>query len=56
MHRDRHQDAEHRNSEQGQTMTEYAVVLSIITILIMSTIVLLGDTAGNLMEKVASYL
>ena len=56
MHREHGMDAAPRTGEQGQTMAEYAVVLSVITVLIMTTIVALGDTAGNLMQSVASYL
>lgn len=56
MHRDSEQFAELRSEERGQTMVEYAVVLSVITITIMVTIVALGDTAGGLVNKVVGVL
>ncbi len=55
MHRDTNLDAA-RRSEDGQTMAEYAVVLTVITLGIMLTIQLLGDTAGGLIERVANEL
>ena len=39
--------------ESGQTMAEYAVVLSVITVAIMMLFVALGDTAGGVIEHVA---
>ena len=56
MHRDTSQYAEPRSEERGQTMVEYAVVLSVITVAIMATIMLLGDTAGGLIQQVADAL
>lgn len=57
MHRDIDTDAERRTEqERGQTMVEYAVVLTVITIAIMTTMVLLGDTAGGLVNQVAEAL
>lgn len=58
MHRDPCRDAAPRSleREQGQTMAEYAVVLSVITIVIMGAIMTLGDTAGELIQAVADFL
>ena len=56
MHRDPSARAERRSEERGQTMVEYAVVLSVITVAIMVTIVALGDTAGGLIGQVADVL
>lgn len=55
MHRDTTTDAA-RRSEEGQTMAEYAVVLSVITLAILLSVQLLGDTAGGLIERVADVL
>lgn len=56
MHCDPSARADRRSEEQGQTMTEYAVVLSVITVAIMVTLVALGDTAGGLINQVADVL
>lgn len=45
-----------RSREDGQTMVEYAVVLSVITVAIMVSIVAIGDGAGNLIQQVADVL
>ena len=55
MHREATTDAA-RRSEDGQTMAEYAVVLTVITLGIMLTIQLLGDTAGGMMNTVTELL
>lgn len=55
MHRETSTDAA-RRSEDGQTMAEYAIVLAVITLAIMLSMQLLGDTAGNLMQEVADVL
>ncbi|MCW2921864.1 MAG: hypothetical protein JWL76_1738 [Thermoleophilia bacterium] len=55
MHRDTTTDAA-RRSEDGQTMAEYAIVLAVITLSIMLSMQLLGDTAGGLMQRVVSIL
>jgi Flp pilus assembly pilin Flp len=55
MHRDTTTDAA-RRTEDGQTMAEYAIVLAVITIGIMLSIQLLGNTAGGLIELVAERL
>lgn len=56
MNRASRTDAEPLAGERGQTMVEYAVVLSVITIAILTSIVLIGDSAGGLVEKVANIL
>ena len=56
MHRDNSSDAERNQEEAGQTMAEYAVVLSVITLAILLTIQLLGDTSGGIIQQVADHL
>lgn len=56
MHRDATTAAAPRTEERGQTMAEYAMVLTIITIGILLTIQLVGDSAGQVIEVVAGYL
>jgi Flp pilus assembly pilin Flp len=41
--------------EQGQTMTEYAVVLAVITPAIVAAFALLSDRFVDRLETVASY-
>ena len=55
MHRDTHRDAA-RRSEDGQTMAEYAIVISVITLAILLSIQALGDSAGGLIQQVADEL
>jgi Flp pilus assembly pilin Flp len=55
MHRDTSPDAA-RTRETGQTMAEYAVVLSVITLAILVTIQLLGDTSGGVVQGVADLI
>ncbi|MEO6866457.1 MAG: hypothetical protein ABI200_00370 [Gaiellales bacterium] len=56
MHRDPTEDAAPRTMEQGQTMAEYAVVLTVITTTVIATIILLGNTTGIAIEKIAARL
>ena len=57
MHRDSQHDAGRRHEgERGQTMAEYAVVLSVITIIVMAAIILLGDSAGGIINEVAERI
>ena len=56
MHRGNSNDRTPRHGEDAQTMTEYAVVLSVITLAIMLTIQLLGDSSGNLINEVVDAL
>jgi Flp pilus assembly pilin Flp len=55
MHRDARTDAA-RTAEDGQTRAEYAVVLSVITLAVMLSIQLLGDTAGGVIQGAADLL
>jgi Flp pilus assembly pilin Flp len=43
-------------SETGQTMTEYAVVLSVIIFVTVAVFVLLGDTVSTTLETVRKIL
>ena len=56
MHRETTKDVAPRTREQGQTMAEYAMVLAVITLGIMLTIQLLGNSAGRLINQVANLL
>jgi Flp pilus assembly pilin Flp len=56
MHRGNNRDMTPRHGEDAQTMTEYAVVLSVITLAIMLTIQLLGDSSGRLIQQVVDAL
>ncbi|MCW2949694.1 MAG: hypothetical protein JWN41_707 [Thermoleophilia bacterium] len=42
--------------ETGQTTVEYAAVLAVITIAILLTLQLIGDSAGGLINKVVNFL
>ena len=48
--------AELRKREEGQTMAEYGVVLSVITLLVIGSITLLSDNVVSALESVASVL
>ncbi len=56
MRRDTMNDAERRTQEDGQTMTEYAVVLTVITLAILLTFQLLGDTNAGLIQQIVGIL
>ena len=45
-----------REGECGQTMTEYAVVLAVITVAIVLTIVAISDSASGMLNQVADVL
>jgi len=45
-----------RGREDGQTMAEYGVVLSVITLLVIGSITLLSDNVVSALESVASVL
>jgi Flp pilus assembly pilin Flp len=45
-----------RESERGQTMAEYAVVLSVITVAIVATLVLLAGGINDTINNVTSTL
>ena len=56
MNRDPDMDAEPTSGESGQTLVEYAAVLAVITIAILLTVQLIGDSSGALIHKVADFL
>jgi len=56
MNRDPDMDAEPTTGESGQTLVEYAAVLAVITIAILLTVQLIGDSSGALIHKVADFL
>lgn len=41
--------------EYGQTMAEYALIISMITVTIVVAIVAIGDKAGSVVQRVADY-
>jgi Flp pilus assembly pilin Flp len=45
-----------RESERGQTMAEYAVVLAVITVAIVATLALLAGGINNALNSVTSNL
>ena len=45
-----------RESERGQTMAEYAVVLAVITVAIVATLVLLAGGINNTLSSVTNNL
>ena len=45
-----------RRREDGQTMAEYGVVLSVITLAVITSITLLSDNVVSALESVASVL
>jgi Flp pilus assembly pilin Flp len=47
---------EARESEQGQTMAEYAVVLAVITVAIVATLVALAGGINNTLSSVTGNL
>jgi Flp pilus assembly pilin Flp len=42
--------------EQGQTMTEYSVVLTVIVIVTMIAYLALGDSIAGMLTRIASVL
>jgi Flp pilus assembly pilin Flp len=56
MYRDPSARADRRSDERGQTMVEYAVVLSVITVAIMATIMAIGDGAGAIIDQIADVV
>jgi Flp pilus assembly pilin Flp len=48
--------AETRESERGQTMAEYAVVLAVVTVAIVATLVLLAGGINSTLSSVTSTL
>jgi Flp pilus assembly pilin Flp len=45
-----------RRREDGQTMAEYGVVLSVITLAVIASITLLSDNVLSALQSVASIL
>ena len=45
-----------RRGEDGQTMAEYGVVLSVITLLVIGSITLLSDNVVSALQSVTSIL
>jgi Flp pilus assembly pilin Flp len=45
-----------RRREHGQTMAEYGVVLSVITLAVIASITLLSDNVLSALQSVASIL
>ena len=45
-----------RESEAGQGMTEYALILTLIAILLIITVAVLGHQTSNVYSNVASVL
>ena len=56
MHRDSNSVAARRCDESGQTMAEYAVVLSVITVAILLSFQLIGDSAAEVINNVIDRL
>jgi Flp pilus assembly pilin Flp len=48
--------AETRESEKGQTMAEYAVVLAVITVAIVATLILLAGGINKTLSSVTGNL
>ena len=48
--------SETRESERGQTMAEYAVVLAVVTVVIVGTLALLADGINGTLSNVTSSL
>jgi len=46
----------HTAQESGQTTAEYAVVVSMITIVIVAAFMLVGNTAASIITQAASAL
>ena len=56
MHRHKPPGGRRIDGESGQTMAEYAVVLSVITLAIVATIGILADTTNSMMGTITSFL
>jgi pilus assembly protein Flp/PilA len=42
--------------EEGQTMAEYAVILSVISVLVIGALVLLGGNITNVINRIADAI
>ena len=45
-----------KNDEAAQTMAEYAVVLAVISLIVVTALTLLGTNAASSITRFASYL
>jgi len=44
------------SSEEGQDVAEYAVMLAVVLVIVVSTVRLIGANAGNVFSQVGSAL
>jgi Flp pilus assembly pilin Flp len=44
------------SSEEGQDVAEYAVMLAVILVIVVSTVRLIGSNAGNVFSQVGSAI
>jgi Flp pilus assembly pilin Flp len=44
------------SSEEGQDIAEYAVMLAVILVIVVSTVRLIGSNAGNVFSQVGSAI
>jgi Flp pilus assembly pilin Flp len=44
------------NREEGQTMAEYAVILSVISALVIAALLLLGGNITNVINRIADAI
>jgi pilus assembly protein Flp/PilA len=42
--------------EEGQTMAEYAVILSVITVVVLGALTLLSGNVGNVINRIADAI
>ena len=42
--------------EEGQTMAEYAVILSVITVAVLAALLLLSGNVGNVINRIADAI
>ena len=45
-----------RQGERGQTMAEYAVILTVITVLVLTALLFLGGRITGVIERVGSLV
>jgi Flp pilus assembly pilin Flp len=45
-----------RQEERGQTMAEYAVILTVITVLVLAALLFLGGRITGVIERVGSVI
>jgi Flp pilus assembly pilin Flp len=44
------------DDEEGQTMAEYAVILSVITAVVLAALLLLSGNIGNVINRIADAI